>query len=104
MAGSPNRRKGGWRNWIIQFALLLLLALHSVGLLHHHATAEEHDACVACQVADHQALDLPDAGLGLSFSVLALLFLVSPWHPRAARCSKLFNRARSRAPPSPFNP
>ena len=103
MAGSLMHRKRGWRDWIIQFALLALLALHSVGLFHHHATAEEHDACVACQVADHQALDVPDVGIGPAVLLLVLLFLITPRHPRAPRCFRLFNRARSRAPPSSLN-
>jgi hypothetical protein len=64
MSNRPGQRRQRWRVWAVQFALLCLLCLHSIGLLHKHVTAAEHDACVACQVVDHQALDVPDAGGG----------------------------------------
>ena len=89
-----------WRTFIIQVALLCLLTLHSVGLFHKHDTASEQDACVACQVVNHQAaLDLPGTGSGLLLPALVLLFLVVPWHRVVVPGASFFARARSRAPP-----
>lgn len=92
-----------WRSFIIQVALLCLLTLHSLGLFHKHDTATEQDACIACQVVNHQAaLDLPDAGSGSLLPVLVLLFLVVSWHRGTVPGVSFFARARSRAPPASF--
>lgn len=97
-------RKATWNNWITRFVLVLLLGLHSAGLFHHHATADEQGNCVACQVTDHQALDVPNAAAAAPLALLVLLFFVSPWYPPAVRFTRRFNRALSRAPPSSLNP
>jgi len=95
--------KHRWRTVIIQVALLCFLALHSLGLLHKHETATEQDACVACQVVNHQAaLDVPEAGSGLLLPALVLLFLVISRHRRVVAGAMLFARPRSRAPPASF--
>ena len=95
--------KHRWRTFIIQVALLCLLALHSAGLFHKHDTATEQDACVACQVVNHQAaLDLPDAGSGSLLPALVLLFLIILWHRGVVPGAMLFARPRSRAPPTSF--
>lgn len=102
--GLDSGRKGGWRSWILQFALLVLLGLHNVGLLHHHATSDEQNNCVACQFSDHQALDVPDAVAAAPLAVLVLLCLL-PFRPvPAVRGAKPFSRALSRAPPFPLVP
>jgi hypothetical protein len=102
MGNRPRQSRQRWRVWIIQIALLCLLALHSIGLLHKHATAAEYDACVACQVVDHQALDVPDAGGGALLAQWLLLFLVVPWHRGVVLAAELFRRPPSRAPPFLF--
>jgi hypothetical protein len=94
--------KHSMRTRIIQVALLCFIGLHSLGLLHHHVTVTEQDACLACQIVNHQALDVPDAASGLVLPLLALLFLVLPWHPGAIPSLRIFNRPRSRAPPFSF--
>jgi len=103
MARSLTYSKHPWRTVIIQVALLCLLTLHTLGLFHKHDTAAEEDACVACQVVNHQAaLDLPDAGSGSLLPALVLLFLVIQWHRGVVPGATLFTRPRSRAPPTPF--
>ena len=103
MARSLSRGKHRWRAFFIQAALLCALTLHSLGLLHKHDTSTEQDACVACQVVNHQAaLDLPDAGSGSLLPALVLLFLVIPWHRGVVPGATLFTRPRSRAPPASF--
>lgn len=87
------------RTWIIRVALLCFIGLHSLGLLHKHATLAEHDACLACQVVDHQPLGVADSASGSLPYLLALLFLVLPWHPGAVRSFQFFSRPQSRAPP-----
>jgi hypothetical protein len=98
MSLRPDQGTQGWRVWVVQVALLCLLCLHSIGLLHKHATAAEHDACVACQIVDQQALDVPDAA-GVLLALWLLLFLVAPWHRGVVLAAELFRRPPSRAPP-----
>ena len=102
MLKRPSHPQQSWRSWVVQLALLYFIALHSIGLLHHHVTAAAHDACLACQVVDHQPLDVPDAGSGLLYSLLILLCLALPWVPRVAPPLELFARPQSRAPPSSY--
>ena len=99
MGNRPGQRRQRWRVWVIQIALLCLLALHSIGLLHKHATAAEHGACVACQVVDHQALDVPGAAGSALLALWLLLFLVVPWRRGVVLAAELFRRPPSRAPP-----
>src|SRR5271169_963883 len=90
-----------WRAFFIQAALLCALTLHSLGLLHKHDSSTEQDACVACQVVNHQAaLDLPDAGSGSLLPLLVLFFLLVPLRRGVVPGAPLFARPRSRAPPS----
>jgi len=103
MGSRPGRTRQYWRVWIVQIALLCLLALHSIGLLHKHATAADHNACVACQVVDHQALDVPDGGGGALLAHWLLLFLVVPWLRGVVLAVELFRRPPSRAPPFFFS-
>jgi len=104
MSRNGSNGKHRLRTWIIQVALLCLIGLHSLGLLHKHATVAEHDACLACQVVDHQPLGTADAASGSPSYLLALLFLVLLWHPGVVRSFQLFSRPQSRAPPfSPFS-
>jgi hypothetical protein len=103
MSKSGSNRKRALRTWVIQVALLCLIALHSVGLLHKHATAAEQDACPACQVADHQPLGVADAASGPPALLLALLCLVLLSHPGPARGFQLFYRPPARAPPPLFS-
>jgi hypothetical protein len=97
LGGNRNSRL---RTWLIQVALVCLIALHSLGLLHKHANAAEQDACLACQVIDHQPLGAADAASGPTSVLLALLLLVLIPHPGAARGFRFFARPPSRAPPS----
>jgi hypothetical protein len=99
MLKRPSLPKHSIRGRIIQVALLCFIGLHSLGLLHHHVTVTEQDACLACQIVDHQALDVPDTASGLLLPLFALLFLALPWHPGAIPTLRFFNRPRSRAPP-----
>ncbi len=99
MSRQDHQQNVRWRRWIIQAALLCFLALHTVGLLHHHVTASEQDGCFACQVADHHPLDVPDVGLCAGF-VLVLLYLTRARLYSLSYSSKLLYRPRSRAPPS----
>jgi hypothetical protein len=99
MSRNGSNRKHSLRTWTIQVALLCLIGLHSLGLLHKHATVAEHDACLACQVVDHQPLGTADAASGSPAYLLALLFLVLLWRPGVVRGFQLFSRPQSRAPP-----
>ncbi len=94
--------KHNLRVWVLQFVLLCFIVIHGFGLFHHHATEAEHTMCVACQVAEHQALDVPDASLAPLFSLLILLFLILPWHPKVAPSQSFFNRPQPRGPPLSF--
>ena len=91
--------KHNMRVWILQFALLCFIVFHGVGLFHNHATEVEHQVCVVCQVAEHQALDLPDASLAPLFFLPVLLFLILPWYPKVSPCHGCFNRPQPRGPP-----
>jgi len=95
-------RKHSLRTWIVQVALLCLVAFHNLGLLHKHATVAEQNACLACQVVDHQTLGTADAASESLSYLLALLFLVLLWHPGVVRGFQFFSRPQSRAPPSPL--
>lgn len=99
MSKNGSNGKHSLRTWIIQVALLCLIGLHSLGLLHKHATAAEHHACLACQVVDHQPLGMADAASGALSYLLTLLFLVLLWHPGVVRSFEFFSRPQSRAPP-----
>jgi len=99
MSQRAHRRKLHPRVWIIQLALVCFVALHSLGLLHHHATAAEHGACVACQVVDHQASSVPEAGSAPLVALLVWLLLGLPARPDAPRGFEFFSRPHSRAPP-----
>jgi hypothetical protein len=94
--------KHNMRVWILQFALLCFIVFHGLGLFHQHASEAEHSVCVACQVAEHQALDVPDASLAPQFFLLVLLFLILPWHPKVSPCLGFFNRPQPRGPPLSF--
>ena len=103
MAAHPTYSKHRWRTFFVQFALLCVISLHGLGLFHKHQTATEQDACVACQIVNHQAaLDLPNAGSGSLLPLLVLLFLVVPSHRGIVPGASFFARARSRAPPASF--
>lgn len=102
MHSSSGRRQHGWRLWIVQAALLCVIGLHSIGFLHKHATAAEHDACVACQVADHQVFDVPDLGGAALSGLWVLLFLVVPRHRGVRLVADSFRRPPCRAPPLSF--
>jgi len=96
--------KHRWRTVIIQIALLCLLVLHALELFHKHDTVAEENACVTCQLVNHQAaLDLPEAGSGSLLPALVLLFPVIRWHRGVVPGAPLFTRPRSRAPPDSFN-
>ena len=98
---SRGHRRLDWPGWIIQCALLCLLALHSAGLLHKHDGQASDDECVACQVVNHQAaLDLPEVGSGSLLPILLLLFLVLSFHRGIVPGVTPFARPRSRAPPA----
>ena len=99
MSRNGGNRKHSLRTWIIQVALLCLIGLHSLGLCHRHATVAEHDACLACQVVDHQSLGTADAASGPPSYLLTLLFLVLLSHPGVVRGFQFFSRPQSRAPP-----
>jgi hypothetical protein len=90
------------RAWILRFVLLCFIVFHGLGLFHNHATEAEHSVCVACQVADHQALDVPDASLAPLYFLLVLLFLILPWYPKVSPCLGFFNRPQPRGPPLSF--
>src|SRR2546423_3764614 len=100
MHGEVSRRRLTWRGWFVQCVLLSLLALHSVGLLHKHSTAADQNACVACQIADSQALDLPDPGTSSLSFLLVLLCLVALRHPEVISGPAAFRLPPSRAPPA----
>jgi len=94
-------RRLSWPGWIVQCALLCLLALHSAGLLHKHDGHASDDECAACQIVNHQAaLDLPEVGSGSLLPILLLLFLVLSSHRGIVPGVAPFARPRSRAPPA----
>jgi len=95
-----NRAKYDWRTRVLWVALVCFVAFHGAGLFHHHATQAERDACVACQVAQHQALDVPEVGFAPLFALFVLLFAVPARQPRAVPTVLVFDRPHSRAPPS----
>jgi hypothetical protein len=80
--------------------LLGLLALHGAGILHTHATAADHHACVACQVSDNQALDLPDLCAGSLPFLFLLLFLIVFRHRDVVSGPESIRLPHSRAPPA----
>jgi hypothetical protein len=94
-----NSAKHNFRVWILQFALLCFIVFHGLGLFHNHATEAKHSVCVACQVAEHQVLDVPDASLAPLFFLLVLLFLILPWYPKVSPCLGFFNLPQPRGPP-----
>ena len=102
MTKHMNSAKHNLRVWILQFALLCFIVFHGLGLFHNHATEAEHSVCVACQVAEHQALDVPDASLAPLFFLLVLLFLILPWYPKVSSCLGFYNRPQPRGPPLSF--
>jgi hypothetical protein len=102
MEGMPKNlssEKHKMHTWILRFALLCFIVFHGLGLFHHHVTEAEHSVCVACQVAEHQALDVPDADLAPLFFLLVLLFLILPWHPKVSPRLGYFTRPQPRGPP-----
>ena len=99
MTKQKNSAKHKLRVWILQFALLCFIVFHGLGLFHNHATEAEHKVCVACQVAEHQAVDVPDASLAPLFFLLVLLFPILPWYPKVSPCLGFFNRPQPRGPP-----
>jgi nitrate reductase gamma subunit len=94
-----SRRKLAWLGWLVQCALLCALILHAAGVLDTHSTPADQKACVACQVADNQALDLPDTGAGSLLFLLVLLFLIVLRQRDVASRPELFRLPHSRAPP-----
>ena len=93
-----SRRKLAWLGWLVQCVLLCALFLHAAGVLDTHSTPADQKACVACQVADNQALDLPVTGAGSLF-LLVLLFLTVLRQRDVASRPELFRLPPSRAPP-----
>ena len=98
-SSSAGLRKHKWRIWLVQVALLCVIGFHSIGFLHKHVTAAEHDACVACQIADHQALDVPDFDGGALLGLWVLFFLVALPHRGLVLVADPFRLPPSRAPP-----
>ena len=94
-----SRRRLTWLSWLIQCVLLCALILHAAGVLDTHSTPADQNACVACQVADNQALDLP-AGAGSLLFLLVLLFLIVLRQRDVASRPELFRLPHSRAPPA----
>ena len=94
------RRRLTWLSWLIQCVLLCALILHAAGVLDTHSTPAEQKACVACQVADNQVLDLPDTGAGSLLFLLVLLFLIVLRQRDVASRPELFRLPHSRAPPA----
>jgi len=70
----------------------VLHGLHSLGLCHKHATVAEHDACLACQVVDHQSSVRLMRPPGPPFYLLTLLLLALLWHPGVVRGFQFFSR------------
>lgn len=93
------RKRRDWRSWVVRLALLCFVALHSIGLLHHHTTTAERAACVACQVVDHQASNVPQTGCALLVAFVVWLVLALPARPQLPRRTELFSRPPTRAPP-----
>jgi hypothetical protein len=91
--------KADLRAWILRFTLLCFIVFHAFGLFHNHATALEHSACAACQVAEHQALDAPQIGLATS-ALASLSCVLRPWKPRAAHHLDFHVHPQPRGPPS----
>jgi hypothetical protein len=100
MSDKANQSRPGWHVWVVQIALLCLILLHSVGLLHKHATAAEHDGCFACQVADHQTVGAPDPEPVALGALGLLLFLIALCQRGALLVADSFRRPHSRAPPA----
>ena len=99
MREQPGELRRKWFAFLVQTALLLSLLIHGLGLFHKHDTAKDQDACVACQLTQHQAaLDLADAGPGW-LPALVLLFVVASSYRGVSIGAAVFARPRSRAPP-----
>ena len=101
-SSSAGLRKHKWRIWLVQVALLCVIGFHSIGFLHKHVTVAEHDACVACQIADHQALDVPDLSSDVLPGLWVLLFLLVPSRRGVRLVADSFRRPPCRAPPFSF--
>jgi len=95
-------RRPFWRSWVLHLALLCFIGLHSVGLLHHHDSQADYDACVVHQAVDHQTPDEPGLGALVLFSLVVLFFLRGRWRSQTVRSAAFFPSARSRAPPFRF--
>lgn len=91
--------KASLRVWILRFTLLCFIVFHAFGLFHKHATELEHSACAACQVAEHQALDVPEFGL-TTFALASLLCVLRPWKPPAVHHLEFHVHPQPRGPPS----
>jgi hypothetical protein len=102
MTKHMNFGKHAARIWILRFALLCFIVFHGLGLFHNHATEAEHASCVACQVAEHQTLDVPDAGFAATFVLLVLLFLLPQRFPEVSFRRSFFTRPQPRGPPLSF--
>jgi hypothetical protein len=91
--------KTSGRVWILRFVLLCFIIFHAFGPFHSHATELEHSACAACQVAEHQALDVPQAGFA-AFALVVLLCVLRFGKPRAVHYLEFLVRPQPRGPPS----
>jgi hypothetical protein len=88
------------RRLIIKLALLCILATYGLAAVHQHANSGEFHACLVCQVVDHHPLQSLKSPPPLLVP-LAVLFIVAQISaPRFVHVPRLFERPRSRAPPS----
>ncbi len=85
--------------WIFRIALLCFIVFHAFGLFHSHATELEHSACVACQVAEHQALDVPQVGCA-TFTLMVSPCVLWLRKPCAVYYVEFLVRPQPRGPPS----
>ena len=87
------------RHLIIKLALLCLLATYGLAAVHHHINVAEFNACLVCQLVDHQPLQLSNSEPPLLFPLAVVLVVAQLCVAGLISHPRLFERPRSRAPP-----
>lgn len=88
-----------WRIALLPIVLLCFLALTTAEAWHHDKGGVPDPQCALCQVAAHQPLDLEPPPPTLPVAFLLVLYVLTPWQPRARIFFRPLAAYHSRAPP-----